>query len=536
MPKIPTYVSEGGISGVAQPMPHGAYPDTGLAKPFEALTQTAVDATGAFFKAKETARQADEKLDMEAQFNAMKEDIAKREVWLRAQGGNPDQYPDALKQQMTDALSIAEKNLKYPESKAKFRGLTGGWFTGKIVDSQFDAEKIRHAQMEVTAGIANREDANTAVYGSPAEAEAARARFAARTQYLVNTGVYSGAKGAQITQGFLDDIEVGSATRDFKDPKLRPQVEAGLMRGEYKLAPDKQQAVLKTLQTDARQEETRLREEQERQRQERVSEAEKGVRDAVSGRRWDDASKILDDYRADFKGTEYNTWRDIVEKAKVDKQSDPEARRRIANLVYEIDSPEKADRARAELRKEQALGRINFTDGDKYDNDIQGTKQALKNRREDKALDARERQYSDTKTSVRESVRVTSPTSPLFNQRAQTILEMAEDELARHREDADGGAEWWRKNKAFYVGRVSDAAKERVTTLKSFVTWKGSHAELLAQIQAERNPATRQALLTQAKTLKEIEDLQLIMNPTKPETTTTTPSAPAKYTPAPGGK
>src|SRR5690242_4902812 len=99
----------------------GAFPQT--YKPLTTAVQTGVEAATAFMKAREQARAVDEKLDMEAQFNNLKLDISNREIALKQQGVNPDQYPAMYQQQVTEALDTAERSLKFPASQAKFRGL-----------------------------------------------------------------------------------------------------------------------------------------------------------------------------------------------------------------------------------------------------------------------------------------------------------------------------------------------------------------------------------------------------------------------------
>ena len=472
MPQIPTYLAQENVNGVAlQKAPRGGFDTVDLAGP----TNQLVKAGGMFLKAQEEARLADMKLDVETQFNQMKVDFAQREIELKRAGMNPDDYPGAIQKALGESVKDAQSRLKYPDSAGAFQHVATPFAAGKLIDSKYDAEKIRHAQMETAAAPLQLQDANTSVFGaSPEERQAAFERGLNRIDGLLRTGVWSGPKAASETAKFLSEVERGGFIKRFRDPMQRSSVMADLAQGKgTHMAPDAQLVLLKELQTQQDSEAEKARVAAEREAAAKADAAEKNITDAMANNDRVGALAILQTARADIKsGEEYRKWHEFITAAK--DKSDPEILKQLDLEVYGLNGSDAGAIAKARNRVLSAASQLSPTDLRTLLAHTQSLRTSLGNRREDQALSQLGHRHSAVVDQIQEDLKVTGPMERLVPQ-AQNVKAMALDELRRRSAYTGGGedpSDVYRQRKNLWISHIAGAAASRLNEIQFMLKYQ----------------------------------------------------------------
>jgi hypothetical protein len=239
------------------------------ARAFSGLAHTVATTGNELLRIQGALQAEDAKLDMQTRFNQLKLDFGLRESELRGSlampqpGGvtattgpmlgqdeaapaptgqlQPKDYATVYAKEIDTLADASIKGLKYPGMERQYRAMIAGYVGTQKIEALNRGIKLQHEAMVLTDGLAAREEATAAVFGTPEERAQAFAARTSRIRSFVETGIYSGEKGAAMMQEFLGQVERGEVSRDLRDPDRRPVIMDRLVSGGYKHIPPAEQ-------------------------------------------------------------------------------------------------------------------------------------------------------------------------------------------------------------------------------------------------------------------------------------------------------
>lgn len=202
--------------------------------PYRGLADVATimqQAADQYYKIREALTKEEMRLDVEDKLTQVRDKLAQEDVALRQEGVDPDQLAEQFRQRGTRAIGDVAKELRYPQSAPRFQTEANKALGHEVIRQRYEGLNLKYAHIAVLAGVANQEDANTAIVAASPEArDAALGRLADRIGRLTATGVWSQDKATSETEGFLAQIELGRVRKDYQDyPDRRPDVIARLL-------------------------------------------------------------------------------------------------------------------------------------------------------------------------------------------------------------------------------------------------------------------------------------------------------------------